>query len=213
VLHLVITRGVDVLNVTHLGRGPTAAQKAAQRAALLWMNPTCSVQGCTRSRLENDHREPWAQTQHTRLDELDPLYAFHHDLKTRLGWALVKGQGQTCLRCTRRPATSPPTANHERTGRAQEADHREANDHRADRRIDRGSTGGTSRCPAGQRRHQQATTPRQTTGPSRRTTTRPLRRITAAMRPGREARPDGSSTKLAITGHTGFHSSPSSRTW
>ena len=25
VLHLVITRGVDVLNVTHLGRGPTAA--------------------------------------------------------------------------------------------------------------------------------------------------------------------------------------------
>ena len=29
VLQLVITRGVDVLNVTHLGRGPTAAQKIA----------------------------------------------------------------------------------------------------------------------------------------------------------------------------------------
>ncbi|HMG28657.1 MAG TPA: DUF222 domain-containing protein, partial [Jiangellaceae bacterium] len=29
VLHLVITRGTDVLNVTHLGRGPTTAQKIA----------------------------------------------------------------------------------------------------------------------------------------------------------------------------------------
>ena len=35
IVKLVITDGVDVLNVTHLGRGPTAAQ----RAALLWMNP------------------------------------------------------------------------------------------------------------------------------------------------------------------------------
>jgi Domain of unknown function (DUF222) len=37
IVKLVITDGVDVLNVTHLGRVPTAAQKAA----LLWMNPTC----------------------------------------------------------------------------------------------------------------------------------------------------------------------------
>ena len=29
VLKLVITRGVDVLNVTHLGRGPTVAQRIA----------------------------------------------------------------------------------------------------------------------------------------------------------------------------------------
>jgi hypothetical protein len=81
---------VDVLNVTHLGRVPTAAQKAA----LLWMNPTCSVLGCTRARLENDHREPWAVTRHTRLDELDPLCGFHHHLKTRLGWALIAGTGK-----------------------------------------------------------------------------------------------------------------------
>jgi hypothetical protein len=89
VLHLVITRGVDVLNVTHLGRGPTAAQ----RVALAWAAPVCTVEGCYRRRLENDHREPWAKTRHTRLDELDPLCDFHHDLKTYLDWALVPGTG------------------------------------------------------------------------------------------------------------------------
>jgi hypothetical protein len=41
VLHLVITRGTDVLNVTHLGRGPTAAQKIA----LAWASPGCTVLG------------------------------------------------------------------------------------------------------------------------------------------------------------------------
>jgi hypothetical protein len=90
VLHLVITRGVDVLNVTHLGRGPTAAQ----RVALAWAAPVCTVEGCYRRRLENDHREPWAKTRHTRLDELDPLCDFHHDLKSYLDWALVPGTGK-----------------------------------------------------------------------------------------------------------------------
>jgi hypothetical protein len=90
ILKLVITDGVDVLNVTHLGRRPTAAQKAA----LLWMNPTCTVQGCSRTRLEWDHRQPWAATRHTRLDELDGLCTFHHDLKTRCGYALVTGAGK-----------------------------------------------------------------------------------------------------------------------
>jgi hypothetical protein len=90
VLQLVITRGVDVLNVTHLGRGPTAAQKIA----LAWASPGCTVEGCWRTRTENDHREPWAQTRHTRLDQLDPLCAHHHDLKTRSGWALVDGTGK-----------------------------------------------------------------------------------------------------------------------
>jgi Domain of unknown function (DUF222) len=93
IVKLVITRGVDVLNVTHLGRGPTAAQ----RAALLWLNPTCSAQGCHRARIEWDHRQPWASTGHTRLDELDPLCEFHHDLKTRLGHALVAGTGKRPL--------------------------------------------------------------------------------------------------------------------
>jgi hypothetical protein len=101
VLHLVITRGVDVLNVTHLGRGPTAAQKVA----LAWASPGCIVEGCWRTRTENDHREPWAQTRHTRLGELDPLCAYHHDLKTRSGWALVEGT-------SKRPMVPPDDPRH-----------------------------------------------------------------------------------------------------
>jgi Domain of unknown function (DUF222) len=90
IVKLVITNGVDVANVTHLGRGPTTAQKIA----LMWINPTCAVEGCNRRRVEYDHQTPWAQTRHTRLDELDPLCEYHHDLKTRLGWALVSGKGK-----------------------------------------------------------------------------------------------------------------------
>jgi Domain of unknown function (DUF222) len=90
IIKLIITRGVDVLNVTHLGRGPSAAQ----RAALLWRNPSCTVQGCSRTRIEFDHRDPWANTHHTRLDELDPLCKFHHDQKTHLGYALIPGTGK-----------------------------------------------------------------------------------------------------------------------
>ncbi len=90
VLKLVLTKGEDVANVTHLGRGP----KVAQKIALLWQSPCCSVDGCTRTRIEFDHREPWANTKHTRLDELDALCTFHHDLKHRDGWALVDGTGR-----------------------------------------------------------------------------------------------------------------------
>jgi hypothetical protein len=89
VLKLVITRGIDVAHVTHLGRGPTAAQ----RIALAWTSPHCSVLGCPRTRVQIDHRLDWAHTRHTRLDELDPLCPYHHDLKTRHGWALVPGTG------------------------------------------------------------------------------------------------------------------------
>ncbi|HJU97274.1 MAG TPA: DUF222 domain-containing protein, partial [Jiangellaceae bacterium] len=69
IVKLVITNGVDVANITHLGRGPTAAQKIA----LLWTHPTCAAEGCHRRRIEYDHRTPWSQTRHTRLDELDGL--------------------------------------------------------------------------------------------------------------------------------------------
>jgi hypothetical protein len=101
IIKLIITRGVDVLNVTHLGRGPTAAQ----RAALFWRNPNCTVQGCSRTRIEFDHRDPWANTHHTRLDELDPLCKFHHDQKTHLGYALVPGSGK-------RPIVPPDDPRH-----------------------------------------------------------------------------------------------------
>jgi len=103
IVKLVITKGVAVANVTHLGRGPTAAQKAA----LLWTSPTCAVQGCDGTRTEWDHRQPWAATRHTRLDELDPLCTFHHDLKTRFDYALVPGVGK-------RPFTPPDDPRHPR---------------------------------------------------------------------------------------------------
>jgi Domain of unknown function (DUF222) len=103
IVKLVITRGVDVANVTHLGRGPTVAQKIA----LMWANDTCIAEGCHRRRIEYDHSKPWSHTRHTRLDELDPLCEFHHDLKTRLGWALVPGTGK-------RPFVPPDDPRHPR---------------------------------------------------------------------------------------------------
>jgi hypothetical protein len=91
ILKLVITKGVDVLNVTHLGRAPTVAQQAA----LWWQSPCCNVAGCNRVQfVQNDHRIEWTKTKHTRLDELDPLCTHHHDLKTNHRWALVEGTGK-----------------------------------------------------------------------------------------------------------------------
>jgi hypothetical protein len=91
ILKVVITRGVDVINVTHLGRSPTVAQ----RVALWWQSPTCTAEGCTRSRrLENDHEIGWAKTHRTVLGELDPLCTHEHRLKTVHGWALVAGTGK-----------------------------------------------------------------------------------------------------------------------
>lgn len=95
ILKVVITHGVDVLNVTSLGRGPTAAM----RTALLWTSPTCTVEGCSRTIVEHDHRTgaEFKDTRHTRLDELDPLCTSHHDLHTHHGWALIHGNGKRAM--------------------------------------------------------------------------------------------------------------------
>ena len=86
---LVLTRGVDVANVTTLSRKATAAMLAA----LQWRSPVCSVEGCGRTITQIDHRIPWAHTRHTRLPELDALCPHDHKLKTNHGWALVPGTG------------------------------------------------------------------------------------------------------------------------
>jgi hypothetical protein len=99
ILKLVITKGIDVLNVTHVGRGPTDAQ----RVALLFRQPGCSVEGCSRTRYEIDHRVEYARTRHTRVDECDPLCKPHHDLKTYEGWALVDGAGKRAFVSPRDP--------------------------------------------------------------------------------------------------------------
>ncbi len=90
ILKLVITKGVDVANVVHLGRGPTMAQ----RIALLWTKPKCANEACSSMFVQIDHREPWADTHHTTLRELDPLCPHDHDLKTHHGWSLVTGEGR-----------------------------------------------------------------------------------------------------------------------
>jgi hypothetical protein len=108
ILKLVITKGVDVANVTHLGRGVTVAQQVA----LWWQAPGCTRSGCTRTYwLENDHREDWIKTKHTRLDETDPLCGHDHDLKTHKGWALVIGTGKRPMvppHDPRHPKNRPP---------------------------------------------------------------------------------------------------------
>jgi hypothetical protein len=106
VLKLVLTNGVEVRNVTHVGRGPNTAQKLA----LLWEQPVCSREGCgRRARLEYDHIDDheYRLTHHTRVDELAPLCDPDHDLKTLHGWALVEGTGV-------RPMVPPDDPRHPR---------------------------------------------------------------------------------------------------
>lgn len=107
---LVITRGVDVANVTTLSRKASAAMLAA----LAWRSPVCSVEGCGRTILQIDHRIPWATTRHTTLGELDPLCPHHHDAKTHDGWELVEGCGARAMV----PADHPRHPRHDRIGSA-----------------------------------------------------------------------------------------------
>lgn len=93
VIKLIATKGKQVVNVTHYGRKPTVAQ----RMALLWSQPACTVQGCNHAFTQIDHRLDWHQTHHTRLSELDRLCHHHHRLKTNHGWALVPGTGKRTM--------------------------------------------------------------------------------------------------------------------
>jgi hypothetical protein len=91
VVKAVITRGVDVLNVTSLGRRATEAMATAMQFA----NPACSNIACDNARfVEIDHRLGYANVGRTRLDELDPLCSCCHSLKTNENWQLVAGTGR-----------------------------------------------------------------------------------------------------------------------
>ena len=77
---LVITKGVDVCNVTHLGR----RVKAHQRTALESRGGVCEFCRST-FRVEIDHVEGWALTHRTETDDLS-LKCWHcHKLKGELG--------------------------------------------------------------------------------------------------------------------------------
>lgn len=100
----VVTKGVDVVSVFHLGRRPTAYQGTA----LDWTSPTCTTLGCNNtSRLETDHREDWAHTKVTLLRWLERHCEHCHDFKTRHGWSLVDGTGK-------RPFVPPDDPRHPR---------------------------------------------------------------------------------------------------
>jgi hypothetical protein len=89
-LAAVVTDGIDIRSVVHLGRSATVLQRTALQA----MGPVCSVQGCgARARLEIDHRVEWATSAHTTLDELDLLCPRHHLRKTLDGYHLAPGRG------------------------------------------------------------------------------------------------------------------------
>jgi hypothetical protein len=86
----VVTNGVDVSTVAHLGRHPTAHQ----RSALAVRDPECVVPTChVRVGLEIDHVEPWSATRITKLDRLARLCRFHHGQKTHEGYRLEGGPG------------------------------------------------------------------------------------------------------------------------
>jgi len=74
----VITDGVDVHSVVHLGRKPPAVLETALRE----LSSQCVVEGCDVSRhLEIDHNLPWTEGGETRLSNLNPLCTFHHRYK------------------------------------------------------------------------------------------------------------------------------------
>ena len=100
---LIVTKGIDVANVTTLSRKATAAMLAA----LQWRSPVCTVEGCGRTITQIDHRVPWAETRHTTLSELDPLCHHDHALKTHHGWELIPGTGT-------RPMVPPDDPRHPR---------------------------------------------------------------------------------------------------
>ncbi len=107
-LAAVVTRGIDVVGVAHLGRRPTVHQQTA----LEWLYPTCAVEGCSAvARLEMDHREDWATTHITLFSLIDRLCPHHHRLKTRENWGLVEGRGK-------RAFVAPTDERHPRLPRA-----------------------------------------------------------------------------------------------
>ena len=93
-LAAVVTEGVEVRSVAHLGRQFTAHQ----RTALEFRDPECTVLGCNNTKgLERDHRTEWALTFRTEVSDADRLCRHHHDLKTYHGWRLEPGAGRRRL--------------------------------------------------------------------------------------------------------------------
>ena len=82
-LKLFLTKGVDIAAAAHGGY----IVPAYLRSALEVRDPTCIVPGCNvRRHLQVDHRDGWAHSGDTSLDNLARLCRWHHHLKTFCGY-------------------------------------------------------------------------------------------------------------------------------
>jgi hypothetical protein len=81
-LAIVIKHGVNVMNVTHLGRNLTAHQQTVVE----WWGLQCEVKGCDcRDFVDGHHVFEYVRSGHTRLDELR-VYCKHHHRAEHTGW-------------------------------------------------------------------------------------------------------------------------------
>ena len=102
-LTAIVTKGVDVSRVVHLGRGPSAHQLTA----LQWRDITCCRVGCTYHPAEWDHRQPYAEVKVTTLDNLEGFCKADHDRKSYEGYTVVTSDdvpGKVELRPPEAPA-------------------------------------------------------------------------------------------------------------
>ena len=75
-----VTDGVDVHKVVHLGRRPPAILETA----LAELYSQCVKEGCDATRhLEIDHNQPWSEGGPTRLSNLNPVCKYDHREKHR----------------------------------------------------------------------------------------------------------------------------------
>ena len=109
-LAIVIKNGVNVMNVTHLGRNLTAHQQTVVE----WWELRCEVKGCDcRDFVDVHHLFEYVRSGRTRLDELR-VYCKHHHRAEHAGWTpndqqlrQRPGRRPRARRTQREPSTSP----------------------------------------------------------------------------------------------------------
>jgi hypothetical protein len=90
ILKVVVTKGVEITAVAHGGR----TIPAHLRTALECRDPKCIVPHCEMRRgLQIDHRDPYAATRDTSLENLARLCRWHHYQKSHLGYRYRGGPG------------------------------------------------------------------------------------------------------------------------
>ena len=91
ILKVIVTKGVEITAVAHGGR----TIPAHIRTALECRDPKCIVPHCEmRRRLQTDHRDPYAATRDTSLENLARLCPWHHYQKSHLGYRYRGGPGR-----------------------------------------------------------------------------------------------------------------------